>query len=372
MLSNFSFPTPILYGPGSRNQLPEKLSALSLKTPLIVTDPGLLKTPAFQRLQQALPQSYPIFSEVHPNPTENDVEKAFASYQTHHCDSVIAFGGGSALDVGKIIRLRVKRPEQKLAQFNYQDDWKNLAPFIAIPTTAGTGSEVGRSSVIILENHKRVFFHPSLLANLVILDPEFTLELPPQLTAATGADALTHCIESFTSPVFNPLCDAIALEGIHLICAQKALLRAYQNGNDLEARGLMQIAAAMGAIAFQKDLGATHSLAHPLSSLCSLHHGTANALCLPWVMEWNAKHKPSLYHRIGIAMGLIEPNDTETITAIRFLLEQLKLSGKLRDYKIKASDIDALTQQAFEDSCHLTNPVSMTQADLKQLYLQAF
>ena len=372
MISTFSFPTSILYGPGARKLLSEKFATLTIKNPLIVTDPGLVKTPAFQRLQLALNNSYPIFSEVHPNPTESDVEQAYQAYQDYRCDSVIAFGGGSALDVGKIIRILIKRPSQKLAKFNYQDDWTGLAPFIAIPTTAGTGSEVGRSSVIILKEHKRVFFHPSLLANLVILDPEFTLELPPQLTAATGADALTHCIESFTSPVLNPLCDAIALEGIHLICAQKALLHAYQNGKDLAARGLMQLAATMGAIAFQKDLGASHSLAHPLSSLCGLHHGTANALCLPWVMEWNAKRKPGLYHRIGIAMGLIEPNDTETISTLRRLLEQINLTGKLRNYNVKESDIEALTQQAFEDTCHQTNPVPMTAADLKQLYLQAF
>ncbi|MBX7158180.1 MAG: iron-containing alcohol dehydrogenase [Verrucomicrobiae bacterium] len=372
MISTFSFPTSILYGPGARHELSKKLQALQLKRPLIVTDPGLLKTPAFQRLRDALSANFPIFSEVHPNPMENDVEQAFQAYQNNQCDSVIAFGGGSALDVGKVIRLRIKQPQQKLSQFSYETDYSSLAPFIAIPTTAGTGSEVGRSSVIILDQHKRVFFHPSLLASLVILDPEFTLELPPQLTAATGADALTHCIESFTSPVFHPLCDALALEGIHLICAQKALLRAYQNGNDLEARGLMQLAATMGAIAFQKDLGATHSLAHPLSSLCGLHHGTANALCLPWVMEWNAQRKPNLYHRVGIAMGLIEPNDAETIIAIRLLLEQLNLSGKLRDYQVKKSDIDTLAQHAYDDSCHQTNPVPVTQTDLKELYLQAF
>lgn len=372
MNSTFSFPTTILYGPGTRGQLTEKLSAFSLKNPLIVTDPGLVKTPAFQRLQLTLKQSYPIYSEVHPNPTESDVEKAFQAYQEYRCDSVIAFGGGSALDVGKIIRLRIKRPQQTLGKFNYQDDWSNLVPFLAIPTTAGTGSEVGRSSVIIIDNHKRVFFHPALLANLVILDPELTLELPPQLTATTGADALTHCIEAFTSPVFNPLCDAVALEGIHLICAQKALLRAYQNGKDLEARGLMLVAATLGAIAFQKDLGATHSLAHPLSSLCGLHHGTANALCLPWVMQWNAQRKPGLYHRIGTAMGLIEPSDTETIAALRLLFDQLNLTGKLRDFNVKESDINALSQQAYEDSCHQTNPIPVTEADLKQLYHQAF
>src|SRR5207249_2808034 len=176
-----------------------------------------------------------------------------------------------------------------------------LAPFVAIPTTAGTGSEVGRSSVITLDGttRKAVLFHPDLLAKLAILDPELTRGLPPRLTAATGTDALTHCIESYTCPAFHPMCDGIALEGIRLIV--EALPRAFHNGNDVEARGKMLVAAAMGAVAFQKDLGATHSLAHPLSSLCGMHHGTANAVCLPAVMEFNAQRKPGLYRRVGVA-----------------------------------------------------------------------
>ena len=184
-----------------------------------------------------------------------------AQDSTNGCDSVVAFGGGSALDVEKAVRLRVKRPTQTLSHFDYDADWSDLVPLFAIPTTAGTGSEVGRSSVIIMGDRKRVIFHPALLASLVILDPESTRELPPKLTAATGADALTYCIESVTSAVFHPLCDGIALEGIRLI--SDALIRAVKDGDDLEARGLMQVAPAMGGVAFQKDLGATHSLAHP-------------------------------------------------------------------------------------------------------------
>ena len=210
-----------------------------------------------------------------------------------------AFGGGSALDVGKAVRLLLKRPNLELKDYNFHDDWSGLAPCVCIPTTAGTGSEVRRISVITMEPAKRkaVISSDILLARLVILDPLLTRELPPKLTAATGLDALTHCIESFTSPVFHPLCDGIALEGIHLIT--DALPRAYKSGKDVEARGNMLIAAAMGAIAFQKDLGATHSLAHPLSTLCGMHHGTANAICLPHVMDFNSKHKPGLYRRVG-------------------------------------------------------------------------
>jgi alcohol dehydrogenase class IV len=211
-------------------------------------------------------------------------------------------------------------------------DWSGLAPFIAIPTTAGTGSEVGRSSVITMDGRKRVLFHPALLAAFVILDPELTADLPARLTAATGADALTHCIESYTSTVFHPLCDGIALEGLHLIA--HALPRAVKNGNDLEARGQMLIAAMMGGIAFQKDLGVVHSLSHPLSTMCGLHHGTANALTLPASMEFNAARRPGLYRRVGVALGLNDPDDRATIAFVRSFLEGI---GLRRDCAITAS-----------------------------------
>jgi alcohol dehydrogenase class IV len=337
---------------------------------LVVTDAGLTKTKAFALLTASLEGTgAATFPNVRPNPVEEDVEGAFRAYGAGACDAVIAFGGGSALDVGKAVRLRIKRPDTTLAQFDFGADWTGLAPLIAIPTTAGTGSEVGRSSVIIMEQRKRVIFHPALLASLVLLDPEFTRELPPKLTAATGADALTHCIESLTSPVFHPLCDGIALEGIHLI--GNALVRAVKNGDDLEARGWMQMAAAMGGIAFQKDLGATHSLAHPLSALCGLHHGLANALCLPVVMDFNARRKPGLYCRIGIALGLSNPTDAETIAAVRSLLDEIGLAPGLRAHGVDESKLDALADQAFEDSCHLTNPVPVTREDLRNLYAQA-
>ena len=242
---------------------------------------------------------------------------------------------------------------------------------------SGTGSEVGRSSVVTITatQRKAVFFHPELLAKLVILDGELTRGLPPKLTAATGLDALTHCIESFTSPNFHPLCDGIALEGIHLIV--DALPRAVRNGNDLDARGKMLVAAAMGAIAFQKDLGATHSLAHPLSTLCGLHHGTANALCLPAVMKFNAQRKPGLYRRVGIACGLDVVTcgnaeaDARTIEFIEKLSAEVGLNQRLRDYGVKESQIDALSEQAILDGCHATNPVPVTKEDLKALYLAA-
>ncbi|HEY5912203.1 MAG TPA: iron-containing alcohol dehydrogenase, partial [Verrucomicrobiae bacterium] len=255
-------------------------------------------------------------------------------------------------------------------------DWSELAPLVAIPTTAGTGSEVGRSSVITLAatGRKAVLFNPELLARLVILDPELTVALPPKLTAATGADALTHCIESYTCPVFHPMCDGIALEGIRLIV--EALPRAFRNGGDLEARGEMLVAAAMGAVAFQKDLGVVHSLAHPLSNVCGLHHGLANALCLVAGMEFCAARKPGIYRRVGIACGLnvMEAPDAEadrqTVAFIARFLAGLGLNTRLRDHGVDAGQLEALVAQAFDDPCHKTNVVPVTATDLRNLYLE--
>ncbi len=366
MLSSFSFPTTIRFGAGALQELPGRLDALGMRRPLVVTDPGLVPTDAFKSLRKISAGGWSFFSGVHPNPTIEDVEAATAAYHSGKCDSVIAFGGGSALDVGKVIRICVKRPGQPLIPFDFNADWSGLVPCVTIPTTAGTGSEVGRSSVIIQDGRKRVIFHPALLASLVVLDPELTRGLPPKLTAATGADALIHCLESFTSPVFHPLCDGIALEGLHLI--GQSLARAVRQGDDLDARGRMQVAAMMGAVAFQKDLGAIHSLAHPLSTFCGLHHGTANALCAPFVMQFNADRLPGLYRRVGTALGLREADDAATIRHLSELFREIGLPPGLRSYGVKESLLDAMSDQAFEDTCHQTNPVPVTRNDLRQLY----
>src|SRR6266704_1147648 len=355
-ISTFSFPTATLFGPGAIAELPVRVRQMGCGRPLVVTDPGVLQTKAFQILSKTLGskdlgQTWDLFNGVHSNPTEQDVVDAANAFIKAKCDCVIAFGGGSALDVGKACRLLVKRPTLNLSKFNMHDDWSGLPRCVCIPTTAGTGSEVGRSSVITLAGTQRrsVIFLPRLLAKLVILDPELTVDLPPKLTAATGLDALTHCIESFTSPVFQPFCDGIALEGVHLIA--EALPRAVANGKDIDARGKMLVAAAMGGVAFQKDLGATHSLAHPLSALCGMHHGTANAICLPHVMDFNAKHQPGLYRRVGRAAGLdvhrLKPEeaDRKTIEFIRKFLSQVGLSEGLRSYGVKESLLDALSVQ---------------------------
>jgi alcohol dehydrogenase class IV len=346
-----------------------------------VTDPGLLGTAAFQALAKALGEAerdktWFVYSGVHPNPLESDVREAAEAFSRHQCDSIIGFGGGSPLDAGKAARLLVKRPRLDFAKFYDEQDWSGLAPFVAIPTTAGTGSEVGRSSVITLgsTHRKAVLFNPEMLARLVILDPQLTVGLPPALTAATGADALTHCIESYTCPAFHPMCDGIALEGIRLIV--DALPRAYRSGTDLDARGKMLVAAAMGAVAFQKDLGVVHSLAHPLSSICGLHHGLANALCLVAGMKFCASRKPGLYRRVAIACGLdvMKGNeadaDAQTIAFVSEFLARLGLNTRLRAHGVKPEHLDALVAQAVEDPCHKTNVVPVTTSDFRSLYLE--
>src|SRR5688572_26082929 len=362
---SFSFPTTIVFGAGSAAQLWEQFTSrargVPIARPLLVTDRGLLETAAFETVRNALGGRERTFADVQTNPTDANVKAAADAFRMGGCDSVIALGGGSAIDVAKIIRLVVAKSDRALTSFKPDDEVGKLAPFCAIPTTAGTGSEVGRSSVVTIGGTKRVIFHPALLADLVILDPTLTVDLPAKLTAATGADALTHCIESFTSPEFHPLCDGIALEGIRLIA--EALPYAVKQPRDLEARGLMQIAATMGGIAFQKDLGAAHALAHPLSATCGVHHGTANALVLAAVMEVNARKKTGAYSRVAIALGCAEQTDACAIASVRELLNGAGLTGGLGAAGVKDEQLDALSDQAFQDACHKTNPVPVTRAD---------
>ena len=378
--ASFSFPTQIEYGPGKVSELATILGKLGVVKPLVVTDKGFAGTPSFEGLKTVLDQaglSWTLFTDVHSNPLESDVRLTYDCYCKNECDGVIGLGGGSPLDVAKAVRLLVKQPSLSLARFDYRDDWSGLVPFIAIPTTAGTGSEVGRSAVITPESTQRkaVMFHPELLAAVAILDPELTLSLPAHLTAATGFDALTHCIESYTSPVLNPLCDGIALEGIRML--GEALPRVMEDPTDVEGRGRLQIAAAMGGIAFQKDLGAAHSMAHPLSTLHGMHHGLANALCLPSVMEFNAKQAAGVYRQVALALGedVVKSDDASSdqaaIRAVRQLLDEINIPLGLGHHKIGESDIAALAGEAFLDPCHQTNPVTVQESDFVNLYQSA-
>jgi alcohol dehydrogenase class IV len=370
----WSFPTRILYGVGAIAELGPLAKALG-DTALIVTDAGVVKAGVVAAVQKSLDAAgvkHATFDTVHPNPIESDVDEGVAAYEKAGAKLIIAVGGGSPLDVGKLVRLMVTH-EPPIAQY---DDaiggdakiTRDVPPMLAVPTTAGTGSEVGRSGVVTVKatGRKTVIFHPKLLANAAILDPQLTVGMPPHVTAATGFDALTHCLEAYLSLGDHPMADAIALHGLEI--AVKNLARATKNPNDLEARGEMMKAAAMGAVAFQKGLGATHSLAHPLSSEKHLHHGLANALCLPAVVAWNAEIVPERVERVAKIFG----TDAKGLPdAIRKLRKEVGLPDGLRSEGVSEADLDRLADLAIEDACHRCNPRPATREDLRRLYQQS-
>ncbi len=375
-ITTFSFPTRILFGCGAVRQLPRSLEETGVRKPLVVTDPGVRATPVFEAVVSVLNQAglpHEVFAGVHGNPIEEDVLDSAARYRSAGCDGAIGLGGGSALDVSKAVVV-MARHEGALTELEWQaggmDRMKGpYDPIIAIPTTAGTGSEVGRSSVITSHKlgRKIIIFSPWLMPKRAILDPELTVGLPPFLTAATGMDAFTHCLESLTCPVFHPLCDAIAIHGLELVI--RYLERAVRNGADIEARGYMQVAATMGAIAFQKDLGAAHSLAHPLSTEFGLNHGLANALCLPAVMRFNQEEAASHYARLAAMFGAPA---ARAVAEVESLIERIGITRGLRHHGVPRESLGPLSGKAFEDSCHRTNIRPCTQSDLLRLYEESW
>lgn len=384
-LSVFSFPTRILFGCGAVRRLPECLKETGVHKPLLVTDPGVRATPAFETVAAVMKQAgapHEVFAGVHGNPTEQDVLEATALYASTACDGVIGLGGGSALDVAKAVVVKARHSEPLTELEAQAGGWERMHgpydPILAIPTTAGTGSEVGRSSVITSHQlgRKIILFSPHLMPKRAILDPELTVGLPPALTAATGMDAFTHCLESLTCPVFHPLCDAIALYGLELIV--RYLERAVRDGRDLEARGYMQVAAAMGAIAFQKDLGAAHSLAHPLSTEFGINHGLANALCLPAVMRFNREPAAPHYARLAaIFQGPVPPRGaadaaSEAIAQVEAFIDRLGIRRGLRHHGVPRQSLAALAEKAYEDPCHRTNIRLCTREDLLGLYEESW
>ncbi|MEW6234908.1 MAG: iron-containing alcohol dehydrogenase [Candidatus Omnitrophota bacterium] len=384
-ITRFSFPTTIIFGPRAIKSLPECLQEIGVRKPLLVTDAVLLKTEAFAKTETALKEKgvlFALFSDVHPNPLEDDVEKAGSIFKSEGCDGVIGLGGGSSLDAAKAVTVRVAY-DGPLARYEAQAGGYKLitgplAPIIAIPTTAGTGSEVGRSAVITIPElgRKIVIFSPLLLPKRAIEDPELTVGLPPHLTAATGMDAFTHNLESLVAPLFHPLCDAIAVGGLELII--RYLERAVRDGSDIEARGYMMIAASMGAIAFQKDLGAAHSLAHPLSTEYGLNHGLANAVCLPAVMRFNKEAAAKEYAKTAGLFGFntfgMPPLEAaeRAIEAVTDLNQRIGIPARLRDCGVPEEGLLNLAKKAFLDSCHLTNPRKCTEEDLLALYRESW
>jgi 4-hydroxybutyrate dehydrogenase len=373
-ISQFRFPTDIRFGVGARSVLAEFAQKYKMSRPLLITDSGMPETEAFhliaEQMNRVWPGAYVQFTGVHPNPTDQDVEDAWGSYVQGDCDGVVGLGGGSALDAAKALRLKVAFPNTALMEMPF-DELPRLVPMCAIPTTAGTGSEVGRSSVITIQQmgRKTVFGAQPLMADMAVLDPELTIGLPPNLTASTGMDAMTHAIEAFVCPIFHPMCDAIALEAIRLV--RLYLPRAYCDGADLEARGMMQVAAAMGAVSFQKDLGAAHSLSHPLSSEFGIQHGLANAIALPSVVRFNGQQDSAQYERIAVALGCLESPDDPASWVADFLQSfnsSIGITQRLRDLKVPREKLPELADKAMEDGCHLSNPRHCIRADMLRLY----
>jgi len=379
MTVTWNFPTRILFGAGALADLPTETSRLGAKRVLIVTDPGVRGAGLVERAEQALAAggiACAVFDAIASNPSGGQALAATDAYREHGADLVVGLGGGSAIDVAKVVRICATHPPP----LSTYDDaaggseriTEPLPPMIAIPTTAGTGSEVGRSAVVTMAEtrKKTIFFAPNLIPSVAILDPELTTGLPAKVTAATGFDALTHNVEALCTRMDHPMAEAIAAEGIRL-CAEY-LVRAVENGGDLSARGGMLKAATLGAVAFQKGLGACHSLAHPLSAELDLHHGLANALCLPAVVDFNRSAVPGALARVARLLG-VKPNDEETLAfecsgAIRALRAKLGLPEGLAAAGVPEERLDELAGLAFEDPCHQENPRPCTQADLLALY----
>ena len=368
-VSGFSFPTAILFGAGAVERLPDELKKRGISRPLLVTDAGLARTPVFARVA-ALSPNAAVFSGVDPNPTEGNVLDGLESYHQNRCNGIIGLGGGSPLDAAKAIRLKVTHELPLAAYDDLLDGGQhisaNVPPFIAIATTSGTGSEVSRSTVITIAetNRKTVVFSPHLIPTLAIADPELTLDLPPHLTAGTGMDAFTHNVEAYISKGYHPICDAVAFSGARLVWQN--LPRVMENPRDLEARSNMMMASMMGAIAFQKGLGATHSLAHPLSSDCGMHHGTANAVMLPFVLEFNRAAVPALLEDLAAQFG-----GGEIATRVRELNQRVGIAPRLRDYGVSEAALPGLADKAIQDGCHQLNPRPCTREDLLALYRAA-
>jgi len=373
----YNFPTIIRFGPGSSNELGDYLKKNNLSRPLIVTDSNVSQLDFFKAFTRNLQErkiSIEVFDKIHKNPLKSDVYNGTDIFDQTNRDSVIGIGGGAALDVARAVVLRVNHREDL---FKYDDliggdvfVTNEVPHFITIPTTAGTGSEVGRSAIIADDetHQKKILFSPKLLAKIVFADPILTMELPPFITAATGMDAMTHNMEAFLAKMPHPLCEGIALEGISLI--NQSLERAV-NKPDLESRGQMLIASLMGAVAFQKGLGVVHSLAHPLSSLLDTHHGLANAVNIPYGMEFNIEGFEHKFKRIARTMELKEETGEAVVRHLFELNAKINIPHKLRDIGVKNEHIETLADLAIADFAHPNNPKPVSREDFKQLYSKA-
>lgn len=377
MISQFNFPTTIRFGAGVIKELPDYLKKNGFKKPLVVTDPNVAALPFFKTIIEDLiaagfePE---VFHDIHKNPVKSDVYKGGDAYDTAGCDCIIGIGGGAGLDVARAIALRINHREDL---FKYDDliggdvyITNDVPTLITIPTTAGTGSEVGRSAIISDDetHQKKILFSPKLLAAIVFADPELTMALPAFITAATGMDALTHNMEAFLAKNYHPICDGIALEGMRLISES---LETATNNPDIESRSKMLLGSMMGAIAFQKGLGVVHSMAHPLSSLLDTHHGLANAVAIPYGMRFNISGNEDKFMRIAQTLNLKEHTGEAVVQYLFDLNTKINIPHKLGDIGVKLEHIETLADLAIDDFAHPNNPKPVSREDFKKLYLEA-
>ena len=375
---NWNYPTSIRFGAGRIVELPEHCRTLGIGRPLFVTDAGLAALPIVARvlgLCRDAGLGVELYSDVQANPVEANVTGGVEAYRRGTHDGVIAFGGGSALDTGKAIALMVgqRRP---IWDFEDREDWytrvdtAGMAPVVAVPTTAGTGSEVGRAAVItdVRDHTKKIIFHPKMLPALVLEDPELTLGLPAKVTAAVGMDALSHNLEAYCAPGYHPMAEGIAVEGMRLI--KDYLPRAVANGQDLEARSHMLVASSMGATAFQKGLGAMHSLSHPCSANLNTHHGLTNAVVMPYVLEWNRAALEDKLARLAAWLGLAEHSSAGVLRWVLDLRREIGIPASLAELGLDESHARSFAAQAHADPSTGGNPVPMTVQCFEQLYLR--
>jgi len=377
--ANWNYPTAIRFGIGRISELPDACKQLGMTRPLLVTDPGLAALPFIAQAKQdcdAAGLTCEIFSQVQGNPVGANVEAGVSVLRAGGHDGVIAFGGGSALDAGKAIALMWKQT-RPLFDFEDQGDWwtrvdvNGMAPVVAVPTTSGTGSEVGRASVITDEsNHtKKIIFHANMLPAIVISDPQLTAGLPAHLTAAVGMDALSHNLEAFCSPGHHPMADGIALEGMRLV--RDWLPKACGDGSDLEARAHMQVASTMGATAFQKGLGAMHSLSHPCGAVLNTHHGLTNAVVMPYVLAFNKTVIEDRMETLARYLGFPNPGFNAIQEWVLSLREVIGIPHTLAELKVTDKHAHELAPMAAVDPTAATNPITLTPENCEQLFINA-
>ncbi len=374
LTANWSYPTPIRFGAGRISEIADACSAVGIEKPLLVTDRGLAEMDITKRtlaLMEDGSLGSAMFSNVDPNPTDKNAEEGVKVYRDGGFDGVIAFGGGSALDLAKIIAFMAGQT-RPLWDFEDVGDWWRradadaISPVVAVPTTAGTGSEVGRASIITnsATDEKKIIFHPKMLPAVVICDPELTVGMPKFITAGTGLDAFAHCVEAYSSPHYHPMSQGIALEGMRLV--KEYLPRAYEDGNDLEARTHMMSAAAMGSTAFQKGLGAIHALSHPIGAIYHTHHGTTNAVCMPAVLQFNKEVVSDRFDAAAAYLG-IEDGFAGFCTYVDDLNASMAIPKTLGELGITNPDIDRLVKDALADPSTGGNPVKMTEENTRVL-----